>query len=137
MQITFSLPPTKYSDASCRIDGGAPAESCESSYFTSPIVFLRRSVTVPVDELHSLRMVIQQIGVEKPSYRVIAYGDWQKPRHSDFASAQGLLETLKAVVPNFALSELLLNPLEADRGSIVFAGEIILSTSQLSGLGLH
>jgi hypothetical protein len=98
---------------------------------------LGKGVTVSEGELHSLRFVIQQIGVEKPSYRVIAYGDWEKPRHSDFSSTQTLVETLQAVMPSFALSELQLNPLGEGQGSIVFAGEIILSASQLSGLGLR
>jgi hypothetical protein len=89
------------------------------------------------DNLHPLRIVIQQLGVDKPSYRLIAYGDSEKPRHTDFAGAQALIETLQAVVPSFTLSELSLNPLGEDRGSIVFAGEIALSTSQLSGLGLR
>jgi hypothetical protein len=95
-----------------------------------------KGVTVSEDELHSLRFVIQQIGVEKLSYRVIAYGDWEKPRHSDFPSAQILIETLQAVVPDFASSELRLNPLGEGQGSIVFAGEMTLTTSQIYALKL-
>jgi hypothetical protein len=89
------------------------------------------------DNLHPLRIVIQQLGVDKPSYRLIAYGDSEKPRHSDFRSAQVLIETLQSVVPSFTLSGLSLNPIREDRGSIVFTGEMALSTSQLSALGLR
>lgn len=90
-----------------------------------------------VDEPRELRMVIQQIGIEKPFYRVVVYGDSEKPLHSEFPSAQTLMETLQAVVPNFALSDLQLNPLGEGQGSIVFAGAIVLSNSQLSSLGMH
>jgi hypothetical protein len=76
-----------------------------------------------------------QIGND--GYRVIAYGDWEKPSHSDFPSAKALIETLQAVLPNFALSGFSLDPLGENQGSIVFAGEILLSARQLSGLGLR
>ena len=89
-----------------------------------------------VDEPHTLRMVIQQIGVENPNYRLVVYGDWEKPRHSDFLSAETILGTLLDAVPNLDLSKHSLNPLREGQGSIVFAGEITLTMSQISALGL-
>jgi hypothetical protein len=46
------------------------------------------------NDSHSLRMLIQQIGLE-PAYRMAVYGDLEKPRHADFNTGQILLETLQ------------------------------------------
>lgn len=90
------------------------------------------------DDLYSLRMVIQQIGVShKPTYRVMVYGDNFNPRRAEFSSPQGLLETLRAAAPSFDVSDFSLNPLGEGRGSIVFTGKIELDETQLSILGLH
>ena len=88
--------------------------------------------------LNPLRIVIQQLGVSAaPGYRVIVYGDEFKPRHCDFSNAGGLLEALGAARPELDASQLLLNPLQAPEGSIVFNGEMLLSGKQLSALGLN
>ncbi len=90
------------------------------------------------DDPYLLRMVIQQLGVsDKPAYRVVVYGDSKQPRHSDFSDAPALLDTLRAVIPDFDLSNLTLNPLAAGQGSMVFVGEIKLDKTQLSLLGLN
>lgn len=80
-------------------------------------------------------MVIQQNAVE-PAYRVVVYGDWEKPRHADFSSGKALLEALRAALPDFDTCGLSLDPLRGRRGSIVFAGEIELNDRQLDLLGL-
>jgi hypothetical protein len=52
------------------------------------------------DSRDPLRLVIQQLGIAaSPSYRVIVYGDDQKPKHSDFGSAEALLDTLAPQSP--------------------------------------
>ena len=89
-----------------------------------------------VDELHTLRLVIQQIGVERPSYRLVVYGDQEKPLHADLLSAEALLAKLRAAMPDLDLSKHFLYPLKEGQGSIVFTGEITLRTSQISALGL-
>lgn len=89
-----------------------------------------------VDPLHTLRMVIQQIGVENPSYRLVVYGDREKPMHSDFRNAAALLAALSQVVPALDLKQHLLNPLREGQGSIAFTGEIVLGVSDISALGL-
>ncbi len=84
-----------------------------------------------------LRVVIQQLGVSPaPSYRIIVYGDEESPHHSDFSSAELLLERLRAAITDFDVSQLCLNPLEQGQGSIVFVGELKLARTQLSVLGL-
>lgn len=66
-----------------------------------------------MDSPKSLRIVIQQIGIAAtPRYRVIIYGDNHTPRHSDFDSANVLLDTLRAATPDFDSSQLVLSPLE-------------------------
>lgn len=87
------------------------------------------------NDLYPLRMVIQQIGVE-PAYRVVVYGDFEKPRHADFSSGQMLLEALHAALPHFDTSDLSLDPLHEGGGSIVFASAIELNDRQLGLLGL-
>jgi hypothetical protein len=87
------------------------------------------------NDSHSLRMVIQQIGL-KPAYRVAVYGDLEKPRHADFNTGQILLETLQTALPDLDTSSLSLNPLQKGQGSVVFAGEIMLNERQLGLLGL-
>lgn len=87
---------------------------------------------------NSLRLAIQQLGVsENPAYRVVVYGDDRQPRHSDFGNAHSLLETLRAVIPELDLSKLTMNPMGDGQGSMVFAGEIRLTETQLSLLGLR
>lgn len=87
---------------------------------------------------NSLRLAIQQLGVsENPAYRVVVYGDDRQPRHSDFGNAHILLETLRAVIPELDLSKLTMNPMGDGQGSMVFAGEIRLTETQLSLLGLR
>jgi hypothetical protein len=90
------------------------------------------------DDPIPLRVVVQQLGVfPVPSYRVIVYGDELKPRHSDFSSAAVLLDALKTAMPELDTSRLSLDPLGERQGSIVFDGEMSLSTEQLSALGLN
>ena len=89
-----------------------------------------------VDQLHTLRVVIQQIGVENPSFRLVVYGDWEKPRHADFGDKEALLKMLQAAIPGLDLSRHFLNPLREGQGSIVFTGEIRLHDQQLRLLGL-
>ncbi|MGA7524738.1 MAG: hypothetical protein WBW84_19975 [Acidobacteriaceae bacterium] len=85
---------------------------------------------------NALRVVIQQLGVAAvPRYRIIIYGDDQSPRHSDLDSAQILIDTLRAAVPDFDSSQLALNPLEEGKGSIVFTGPVELNNGQLAILG--
>ena len=91
---------------------------------------------MPVDKLHTLRMVIQQIAVRNPSYRLVVYGDWERPRHADFGTGQELARALDAALPDFATSGLSLDPLEEGQGSIAFTGEIQLRDWQLGLLGL-
>ena len=102
--------------------------------FTPP---LKRSGPVSPGDLLTLRMVIQQIQVGKPSYRIVVYGDAEKPRHADFNDDQALSDALRAAIPEFDLSQFSLNPMQDGMGSIVFADEVTLSTSQLSSLGLY
>lgn len=80
-------------------------------------------------------MVIQQNAVE-PAYRVVVYGDVEKPRHADFNSRQALLEALQGALPDFDTSGLSLDPLHQGKGSLVFAGEIELNDRQLGLLRL-
>jgi hypothetical protein len=81
--------------------------------------------------------VIQQLGVsEDAAYRVVAYGDDQPPRHSDFGNADLLRAALRAAIPDFDFSQLTLNPLKKGQGSIAFVGEMNLNQTQLSLLGL-
>lgn len=91
---------------------------------------------MPKDELHDLRIVIQQLSAESHVYRVTVYGDADKPRHTDFSGAEALLQALCSALPAFDLSQLSLNPLEERCGSIVFAGAIQLDNSQLAVFGL-
>lgn len=91
---------------------------------------------VPEDELYRLRLVIQQIGVNKPPYRLVVYGDMINPRLSDFCGLEDLLATLRAAIPGFAQSNLSLNPSVEGKGSIIFAGDVRMSPSQLSVLTL-
>lgn len=88
-------------------------------------------------DLYLLRIVIQQIGIsDHPTYRLVVYGDCLSPRHSDFGNAQVLLEALHVTLPDFDVSKLSLNPLGDGQGSMVFVGEMKLSKTQLSLLGL-
>lgn len=89
-----------------------------------------------IDELHRLRMVIQQIEAVHPSYRVVVYGDREKPRHADFKSGQMLLDALHAALPDFDASRLSLDALAEGHGSIVFTGEVAVDDRQLGLLGL-
>lgn len=89
-----------------------------------------------VDPLHTLRIVIQQIGIENPSYRLVVYGDSEKPMHSDYRNAAALLAALSQVVPALDLKQRLLNPLREGQGSIVFTGEIVFGACEIFALGL-
>ena len=84
-----------------------------------------------------LRVVIQQLGLYPvPNYRLIAYGDELKPMHADFGSAALLLEALRSVVHGLDVSQLSLTPLHEGQGTIVYDGEMLLSSEQRSALGL-
>ncbi|MFC5862138.1 hypothetical protein ACFPT7_07530 [Acidicapsa dinghuensis] len=89
-----------------------------------------------MDELRTVRMVIQQVGLEKPTYHLVIYGDQEKPRHSEFLNVDRLLEALRTAVPSLDLSGYSLNPVRDGLGSIVFAGELLLSATQIAALGL-
>lgn len=92
---------------------------------------------MPDDNTDSLRLLIQQVGVSaNPAYRVVVYGDGQRPCHSDFSGPQILLAALRAAIPEFDLSRLPLAPLEEGQGSMVFVGEMKLTKAQLSLLKL-
>lgn len=72
-----------------------------------------------------LRLVIQQLEVsENPGYRVAVYGDDLAPRHTDFDNEQILLKALRAAIPDFDFSKIVLNPLAKGQGSMVYVGEI-------------
>lgn len=84
-----------------------------------------------------LRVVIQLLGLYPvPNYRLIVYGDDLKPMHCDFGSAALLVEAFRSAVPEFDASRLLLQPLQEGQGSIVYDGEMLLSSEQRSALGL-
>ena len=89
-----------------------------------------------MDELRTVRMVIQQVGLEKPTYHLVIYGDQEKPRHSEFLNVDRLLEALRTAVPSLDLSGCSLNPMRDGLGSIVFSGEVTLSVTQMTTLGL-
>jgi hypothetical protein len=97
----------------------------------------RRDHPIMTDGPNPLRIVIQQLGVRAmPRYRVIVYGDEQRPLHSDFDGGQTLLDTLHSAIPDFNSSQLSLKPMEEGKGSIVFTGEVDLDKWQLAILGL-
>lgn len=84
-----------------------------------------------------LRVVIQQLGLYPvPNYRLIAYGDELKPMNADFGSAALLLEALRSAVSGLDVSQLSLTPLQEGQGTIVYDGEMLLSSEQRSALGL-
>jgi hypothetical protein len=88
-------------------------------------------------DLKSLRLVIQQRGTSPvPSYRIIAYGDSNVNRYSDFSSAEILIEALCCAIPDFDVSRLSLNPLGEGQGSMVFVAGMDLDERQLSVLRL-
>lgn len=100
---------------------------------TRPGTDVPRMIEPPIP----LRVVIQQLGVYPvPNYRVIAYGDDLKPMHGDFGSAALLVEGLRSAIPGFDVTQLSLQPLLEGHGSIVFDGEMLLSSEQRSALGL-
>lgn len=85
----------------------------------------------------SLRVVIKQLGLYPvTNYRVIIYGDELKPMHGDFESATLLIEALRSAIPEFEFAKRPPDPLKEDQGSIVFDGEMMLSSEQRSALGL-
>lgn len=89
------------------------------------------------DNLYTLRMVIQQLGIsEKAPYRLVVYGDDQRPLHSDFENLHLLLDALRAAIPDFDFSKFIMNPLGKGQGSIAFDGELRFDTAQLSLLRL-
>ena len=82
------------------------------------------------------RIVIQQLAVRPVRrYRLIVYGDDDRPEHRDIDTEQGLLKILREASPDLDLSQFSLDPLEQGRGSIVFADEMHLSEEQLVVLG--
>lgn len=86
---------------------------------------------------YMLRMVIQQLRASEDSaYRLVVYGDGQYPRHSDFTDAQILLNSVHTAIPDFDLSQIVLNPLGKGLGSMAFVGEMKLTKAQLSLLEL-
>ncbi len=88
-------------------------------------------------DLKSLRLVIQQRGISPvPSYRIIVYGDAEHQSFSDYNNSQILVETLRAAIPNFDVSQLALNPLGEGQGSMVFLAGMDLDKHQLTVLGL-
>lgn len=85
----------------------------------------------------SLRVAVQQLGSSlTPSYRMVVYGDDDRPRHADFNDIHALLDALRIAIPGFDVSTLSLDPLGENRGSIVFTGEIRVHENQLAALGL-
>lgn len=136
IQITSRSHSPNYAFDACRFNRSAANGSRQSGYFGSLITQDKKGVPVSADELQTLRMVIQQIGAVNPSYHLVVYGDGEKPKHSEFLSAEALLKTLRTAVPDLDLSQHSLNPLSGGQGSIVFAGEIALGASQISALGL-
>jgi len=89
----------------------------------------------------SHKIVIQYVGdgVPQPLFRVIAYDLFtlQTFEPSEFSSLHQLLETLRAVFPDFEESWLSLRQLPGTYGTyIVFAGEKELNSTQLAMLGL-
>ena len=85
----------------------------------------------------SLRVVIQPIGSGRELFfRVAAYGDKGPLGHSDFNSAQALLEALNAAVPDFQGAAHLLDDYRESNSHIVFSGPMVLDDSQLAILGL-
>lgn len=87
---------------------------------------------------YRLQFVVQQIGVGQFSaYRVVIYGDQQRPRHSDFQCAQDLLQRLREAIPDVEWSGISVDPMGEGQGSsIVFDRELELDTGQLKLLGL-
>ena len=84
-----------------------------------------------------LRVVIKQLGLYPvPNYRIITYGDELKPLHGDFESSTLLIEALPSAIPEFEFAKQPPDPLKGDQGSIVFDGEMMLSSKQRSALGL-
>jgi hypothetical protein len=81
-------------------------------------------------------MVIQQVGLEKPAYHLVIYGDLDRPRHCEFLDVDHLLEALQAAVPSLDLSGHSFNPMRDGLGSIIFSGEVTLSPTQIAALGL-
>lgn len=92
---------------------------------------------MPESDEYALRFVIQQLEVsENPCYRVTVYGDDFAPRHTDFENEQILLKALRAAIPNFDFSNIVMNPLAKGQGSMAFVGEMKMDKTQLSFLGL-
>jgi len=87
------------------------------------------------NELHAVRMVIQQISLD-PIYRIMVYGGSMRTKQVDYESEQRLLEALKAALPDFDASNLSLGVRATGEGSVVFSGKIELDDRQLNLLGL-
>jgi hypothetical protein len=115
--------------------GYSGATSVRASGFANRVSQIK-DVLAQSDEPLAVRMVIQQVGLEQPTYNVVVYGDLDRPRHAEFLNAKSLSETLQVVVPDLDISGLSLNPMQDGFGSIVFAGEVTLSSAQISALGL-
>lgn len=97
----------------------------------------RKGGRVSENDAFVLRLVIQQLEVsENPGYRLTVYGDDFAPRHTDFDNEQILLKALRAAIPSFDFSKIVMNPLAKGQGSMAFVGEMKLDKTHLSLLGL-
>lgn len=89
-------------------------------------------------DIKSLRLIIQRRDdAPESGYRMIIYGNSDLHRHSDFDSAQSLLQAIGLAIPGFDVSRLSLNPSQQGHGSIVFADGMQLDCLQLGILGLQ
>lgn len=85
---------------------------------------------------HSLRIVVQYAHEDLRSpWHLVAYGGSRvfRPRH--FRSVEDLATLLRSTVPGFDSSQLAIEP-GARESYIAWTGDIVLSESQLSALGL-
>jgi hypothetical protein len=93
-------------------------------------------LTVGPSNRHSVRVVVQRI--YSPAgffYRLVAYGNGETYRPSEFGSLEQLTDALRSVAPNF---KGIVGPEtnQAQHTSIIFSREMELDDSQLSRLGL-
>jgi hypothetical protein len=93
-------------------------------------------LTVDPSHRHSVRVVVQRI--YSPGgffYRLVAYGDGQTYRPTEFGTLEQLEEALRSVAPNFN-GIVSAETSQAQHTSIIFSREMELDDSQLSRLGL-
>lgn len=85
---------------------------------------------------HMLRIVVQRVAedIEHP-YHLVAYGNGRAYRPRGFRSLKDLSQTLVAALHDFDVAQL---SSKGDTGgsSVVFTGDMTLSDSQLTILGL-